>query len=175
MTIAAILQHQPRRLVADAALAQSDTQRAALWALRESLSEIQKREGGSIKHDISVPVSAMAAFIARASEAVKREMPGIRPVPFGHIGDGNVHFNLSQPEGMDKEEYLAQWDRMAGIVHDIVREMGGSISAEHGVGRMKRDEIAATKDPVEIGMMRTLKHAFDPAGILNPGKVVRAE
>ncbi|MAB13462.1 FAD-binding oxidoreductase [Parvibaculum sp.] len=162
-------------LVTDAALAQSDTQRTALWTLRESLSEIQKREGGSIKHDVSVPVSSMAAFIEKASEAVQKEMPGIRPVPFGHIGDGNVHFNLSQPDGMDKNAYLAQWDRMAGIVHDIVREMGGSISAEHGVGRMKRDEIAATKDPVEIEMMRTLKRAFDPAGILNPGKVVSAD
>ncbi len=162
-------------LVTDAALAQSDTQRTALWTLRESLSEIQKREGGSIKHDVSVPVSSMAAFIEKASEAVQKEMPGIRPVPFGHIGDGNVHFNLSQPDGMDKNAYLAQWGRMAGIVHNIVREMGGSISAEHGVGRMKRDEIAATKDPVEIDMMRMLKRAFDPAGILNPGKVVSAD
>lgn len=161
-------------LVSDAALAQSDSQRTSLWTLRESLSDIQKREGGSIKHDVSVPVSTMAAFIKRASEAVQKEMPGIRPVPFGHIGDGNVHFNLSQPEGMDKDAYLTQWDRMAGIVHNIVRKMGGSISAEHGVGRMKRDEIAATKDPVEIDMMHTLKRAFDPAGILNPGKVVSA-
>ena len=171
---AALATGMEKGLVTDAALAQSDSQRAALWTLRESLSDIQKREGGSIKHDVSVPVSSMAAFIAKASEAVGKEMPGIRPVPFGHIGDGNVHFNLSQPEGMDKEAYLAQWDRMAGIVHGIVREMGGSISAEHGVGRMKRDEIAATKDPVEIDMMRTLKRAFDPAGILNPGKVVSA-
>lgn len=172
---AALAAGMEENLVTDAALARSDSQRAALWTLRESLSDIQKREGGSIKHDVSVPVSAMAAFIARASEAVEREIPGIRPVPFGHIGDGNVHFNLSQPEGMDKDEYLAQWDRMAGIVHSIVREMGGSISAEHGVGRMKRDEIAATKDPVEIEMMQTLKHAFDPAGILNPGKVVSVD
>ena len=172
---AALAAGMEKGLVNDAVLAQSDSQRTSLWTLRESLSEIQKREGGSIKHDVSVPVSAMAAFIARASDAVQKEMPGIRPVPFGHIGDGNVHFNLSQPEGMDKAEYLAQWDRMAGIVHTIVREMCGSISAEHGVGRMKRDEIAATKDPVEIDMMRTLKRAFDPAGILNPGKVVQVE
>ncbi|MGX1197069.1 FAD-binding oxidoreductase [Parvibaculum sp. MBR-TMA-1.3b-4.2] len=172
---AALATGMEKGLVTDAALAQSDSQRAALWTLRESLSEIQKREGGSIKHDVSVPVSSMAAFIEKASKAVQKEMPGIRPVPFGHIGDGNVHFNLSQPEGMDKNAYLAQWDRMAGIVHNIVREMGGSISAEHGVGRMKRDEIAATKDPVEIDMMRTLKRAFDPAGILNPGKVVSVD
>ena len=172
---AALASGMEKGLVTDAAMARSESQRTALWTLRESLSEIQKREGGSIKHDVSVPVSSMAAFIKRASEAVQKEMPGIRPVPFGHIGDGNVHFNLSQPEGMDKDEYLAQWDRMAGIVHDIVRDMGGSISAEHGVGRMKRDEIAATKEAVEIDMMRSLKRAFDPEGILNPGKVVKAD
>ena len=172
---AALASGMEKGLVTDAAVARSESQRTALWTLRESLSEIQKREGGSIKHDVSVPVSSMAAFIKRASEAVQKEMPGIRPVPFGHIGDGNVHFNLSQPEGMDKDEYLAQWDRMAGIVHDIVRDMGGSISAEHGVGRMKRDEIAATKEAVEIDMMRSLKRAFDPEGILNPGKVVKAD
>ncbi|HCX68296.1 MAG TPA: hydroxyacid dehydrogenase, partial [Rhodobiaceae bacterium] len=128
--------------------------------------------GGSIKHDISVPVSRMADFIAQASEAVTARLPGIRPVPFGHIGDGNIHFNLSQPVGMDKSEFLALWGEMNAIVHGIVRGMGGSISAEHGVGQLKRDEIAATKSPVEMAMMRALKQALDPKGILNPGKVV---
>ncbi|MBI1262671.1 MAG: FAD-binding protein [Rhizobiales bacterium] len=161
-----------RGLISDAAVAQSESQRQSLWQLRESLSEIQKHEGGSIKHDVSVPVSSMAAFIAKASAAVVAAMPGIRPVPFGHIGDGNVHFNLSQPVGMDKAAYLAHWDEMNAIVHAIVREMGGSISAEHGVGHMKRDEIAAIKSPVEMDLMRALKMALDPKNILNPGKVV---
>ncbi|MAU62133.1 MAG: hydroxyacid dehydrogenase [Parvibaculum sp.] len=159
-------------LVSDAAIAQSETQRDDFRRLRESLSDVQRAEGGSIKHDVSVPVSRMAEFIARATKAVSERLPGIRPVPFGHIGDGNVHFNLSQPVEMDKGEFLALWSEMNGIVHGIVREMGGSISAEHGVGQLKRDEIAATKSPVEIGMMRALKQALDPKGILNPGKVV---
>ncbi|HEX7775161.1 MAG TPA: FAD-binding oxidoreductase [Parvibaculum sp.] len=162
-------------LVSDAAVARSQTQRAAFWALRENMSDVQKLEGGSIKHDVSVPVSAVAELIARASAAVTKRLPGIRPVPFGHIGDGNIHLNLSQPIGMDKAAFLARWEEMNAIVHGIVRELSGSISAEHGVGRMKRDEIAATKSPVEIELMRTLKRALDPKGILNPGKVVRVE
>jgi len=161
-------------LVTDAAVARSHAQRTAFWRLRESLSDVQRCEGGSIKHDVSVPVSSMAAFIGRAGEAAARAMPGIRPVAFGHIGDGNVHFNLSQPPAMDKEAFLARWGEMSAIVHGLVREFGGSISAEHGVGVMKRDEIAATKAPVEIEMMRRLKQAFDPKGILNPGKVISA-
>lgn len=163
------------RLAMDAAVARSESQRQAFWRLRESLSEIQKAEGGSIKHDVSVPVSSIAAFIEQASRAVEAAMPGIRPVPFGHIGDGNVHFNLSQPLGMDKAAYLAHWDEMNAIVHGIVRGMGGSISAEHGVGIMKRDEIAATKSSVETDLMRALKKTLDPRGILNPGKVVAAD
>ena len=159
-------------LVTDAAIAQSETQRAAFWRLRESLSDLQRLEGGSIKHDVSVPVSRMGDFIARATAAVEDRLPGVRPVPFGHIGDGNVHFNLSQPVAMDKAAFLDLWDEMNAIVHGIVREMGGSISAEHGVGQLKRDEIAATKSPVEMELMRSLKHALDPKGILNPGKVV---
>ena len=159
-------------LVTDAAIAQSETQRAAFWRLRESLSDLQRLEGGSIKHDVSVPVSRMGDFIARATAAVEDRLPGVRPVPFGHIGDGNVHFNLSQPVAMDKAAFLDLWDEMNAIVHGIVRGMGGSISAEHGVGQLKRDEIAATKSPVEMELMRSLKRALDPKGILNPGKVV---
>jgi FAD/FMN-containing dehydrogenase len=119
-----------------------------------------------------VPVSRVAEFIARACVAVEAAMPGVRPVPFGHVGDGNIHFNLSQPVGADKARFIARWGEMNAIVHDIVRTFDGSISAEHGVGLMKRDEIAATKSPVEIEMMRALKRALDPKGILNPGKVV---
>ncbi|MEX0839417.1 MAG: FAD-binding oxidoreductase [Parvibaculum sp.] len=159
-------------LLSDAVLARSEAQRADFWRLRETLSEVQRLEGGSIKHDVSVPVSAMGAFIARATAEVTRAMPGVRVVAFGHIGDGNVHFNLSQPAGADKAAFLARWGEMNALVHGIVREMGGSISAEHGVGQLKRDEIAATKARVEIETMRALKRALDPKGILNPGKVV---
>ena len=169
---AALAEGLEQGLVTDAAVAQSEAQRADFWRLREALSDVQREEGGSIKHDVSVPVSRMADFIARASEAVTARLPGVRPVPFGHIGDGNVHFNLSQPVGADKAAFLALWSEMNGIVHGIVREMGGSISAEHGVGQLKRDEIAATKSPVEMEMMRALKKALDPRGVLNPGKVV---
>ncbi|MDO8289888.1 MAG: FAD-binding oxidoreductase [Parvibaculum sp.] len=156
----------------DAVIAASDAQRAKLWAMREGMSEVQRLEGGSIKHDVSVPVSRVAEFITRASEAVSAAMPGVRPVPFGHVGDGNIHFNLTQPVGADKAAFIARWDEMNAIVHGIVRELGGSISAEHGVGQMKRDEIATTKSAVEMELMRTVKKALDPKGILNPGKVV---
>jgi D-lactate dehydrogenase (cytochrome) len=164
-----------RGLARDAVVAKSAEQAKALWRLRESLSEMQSREGGSIKHDISVPVSAMAAFIAQASAAVEAEMPGIRPVPFGHVGDGNVHFNLSQPVGMDRAAYLAQWDRFARIVHDIADGFGGSISAEHGLGQLKNNEVTRYRDPLETELMQRLKRALDPDGILNPGKVLPDE
>lgn len=159
-------------LISDAVVAKSMTQAKALWALRENLSDVQKLEGGSIKHDVAVPISAIAEFIARASAAVTAVLPGIRPVPFGHIGDGNVHFNLSQPVGMDTAQYLARWDEFNNIVHDIVADMDGSISAEHGLGRMKRDEITRYKSAIEMNLMRTVKRALDPKGIMNPGKLV---
>ena len=158
--------------VSDATIAASDTQRAKLWAIREGMSEVQRLEGGSIKHDISVPVSRVAEFITQASAAVTKVIPGLRVVPFGHVGDGNIHFNLSQPVDADKAAFMARWDEMSDVVHDIVRGLGGSISAEHGIGRMKRDEMAATKSVVEMDMMRAVKRALDPKGILNPGKVV---
>lgn len=156
----------------DATIGTSDAQRAKLWALRESMSEVQRLEGGSIKHDISVPVSRVAEFITTAVAAVEKVMPGVRPVPFGHVGDGNIHFNLSQPVEADRAAFIARWDEMSAVVHEIVRALGGSISAEHGIGRMKRDEMAATKSAVEMEMMRAVKRALDPKGILNPGKVV---
>lgn len=159
-------------LVTDAAIAQSKTQRSDLWKLREDLSESQKYEGGSIKHDISVPIARIPEFIATASAAVEALVPGCRPVPFGHMGDGNIHFNVSQPIGMDKQVFLDGWEAMSEKVHDIAAMLGGSISAEHGVGQLKVAEIVRYKSPVEMELMRRLKHTLDPAGTLNPGKVV---
>ncbi len=161
-----------RGLLRDAALAESKQQRGALWRLRESISEAQKQEGGSIKHDIAVPPSKIPEFIAAASKAVEQALPGMRPVAFGHAGDGNVHFNLSQPKNMDKAAFLARWEKINRIVHDITVEMGGTIAAEHGIGRRKRAELAHYKSPVEIAMMRTIKAALDPQGLMNPGKVI---
>ncbi len=161
-----------RELVLDAVLAESDTQAKDLWKLRESMSESQRPEGGSIKHDISVPVSLMATFIERATAAVEQLIPGVRIIAFGHIGDGNVHFNPSQPPGADRKWFLDQWHEVSDIVHGIAHELGGSISAEHGLGRLKREEITHYKQPLEIDLMRKLKEALDPQGIMNPGKVV---
>jgi FAD/FMN-containing dehydrogenase len=158
--------------VEDATIGASESQNRALWRLRELLSEVQGLEGGSIKHDVAVPVSRVAEFIEVASAACEREMPGIRVCAFGHVGDGNVHFNLSQPVGMDRGAFLAEWERFNRLVHDIVHDMGGSISAEHGIGLIKRDELVRYKDPVALDLMRTLKRALDPHNILNPGKVV---
>ncbi len=159
-------------LILDAALAASTEQARAMWRLRETINEAQKPEGGSIKHDVSVPVSRVPDFIAQATAAVEKELPGIRVVAFGHVGDGNIHYNLSQPVGADRSAYLARWHEFNRIVHDIVAAMNGSISAEHGIGRLKRDELAHYRSPIEIGLMRTLKQAIDPKGIMNPGKVV---
>ena len=159
-------------LATDAVIAQSLTQAEDLWRLRESASEAQKGEGGSIKHDISVPVARLPEFLGLAGEAVERVCPGARPVPFGHFGDGNVHYNISQPHGMARADFIALWDTMACAVHDVAVSLGGSISAEHGIGRLKVDELVRVKSPVEIEMMRRIKAALDPNGILNPGKVI---
>ncbi len=159
-------------MIKDAVVAQSEAQRAAFWRIREAIVEAQLHEGGSIKHDVSVPADRSPEFIRRAVAAVTAAMPGIRPLPFGHIGDGNIHLNLTQPEGMDRDAYIAEWPRMNRIVHDIVADLGGSISAEHGVGRLKREEITRYKSRVEIDLMRQIKAVLDPKGIMNPGKVV---
>jgi FAD/FMN-containing dehydrogenase len=156
-------------LVGDATFADSEARRRALWFLREAIVEAQRFEGGSIKHDIAVPVSRIADFIAQATWAVERALPGIRPVPFGHVGDGNVHFNLTQPAGADRAAYLARWEEFNRIVHDIALGMGGSISAEHGIGRVKRAELARVKSPVELALMRRIKAALDPETLMNPG------
>ena len=159
-------------LVIDGTLAQTEAQRQELWLIREKLSESQKFEGGSIKHDVSVPVSQVPKFIAEASAAVEAFMAGTRLVCFGHLGDGNMHFNVSQPEGMDRQVYLSQWKPMNDVVHGVAVKLGGSISAEHGIGVLKREDMRWFKSEVELDVMRELKELFDPKGILNPGKVV---
>ena len=159
-------------LAADSVFAANEAQAASLWRLRESLSEAQKHEGASIKHDVSVPVPAISGLLKQGIAAVERIAPGARPVPFGHIGDGNIHFNFSVAKGGDNEAFLARWSDVSRAVHDAVHALGGSISAEHGLGVMKRDEILRYKSPTEIELMRTLKRTLDPNNILNPGKVV---
>jgi FAD/FMN-containing dehydrogenase len=162
-------------VVEDAVIAGSEAQGHALWFLRESLAHVQRLEGGSIKHDVAVPVSRVADFIVAASQACEEALPGVRVCAFGHFGDGNIHFNLSQPVPMEKAAFLAQWERFNRIVHDIVDGMNGSISAEHGIGLIKRDELVRYKDPVALDLMRTLKRTLDPHSILNPGKVLALE
>ncbi len=159
-------------LVDDAVIASSLDQRQAFWTLREVISPAQKPEGGSIKHDVSVPVAAVPQFIAEADAAVTKLIPGARPVAFGHLGDGNIHYNISQPVDADKAAFVARWHEVNDTVHAIVRKHGGSISAEHGIGLLKRDELPHVKDPVALDLMRTLKRTLDPLNILNPGKVV---
>ena len=159
-------------LVSDATIAASLDQTKALWHIRHSLTEVQKPEGGSIKHDVSVPVAAVPDFLAEASAAVQRLIPGCRPVPFGHLGDGNIHFNVSQPVGADKAAFLKRWDDVNTVVDKIVLKYQGSFSAEHGIGRLKREELAKVKDPAALELMRGLKRMLDPNGILNPGKVL---
>lgn len=161
-----------RGVVSDAVIAGSLAQAQALWRLRESASEAQRPEGGSIKHDVSVPVARIPEFLAAAGAAVQRVCPGARPVVFGHFGDGNVHYNVTQPAGMDKAAYLALWGPMSEAVHDVVASLNGSISAEHGIGQMKRSELVRFKSPLEIALMRKIKAALDPKGILNPGKLL---
>jgi len=161
-----------RGLASDAVVAANLEQASSFWRLREGIVEVQKYPGGSIKHDISVPVAAVPDFIAEASAAATRLVPGARPIPFGHLGDGNVHFNVTQPEGADNNAYLDRWAEMNAVVHAVAAKFGGSISAEHGIGRLKRALLPQVKDPVALEMMRTLKHTLDPKDILNPGKVL---
>jgi D-lactate dehydrogenase (cytochrome) len=159
-------------LVTDATIAVSLEQRQAFWKLREVLPEAQKPEGGSIKHDVSVPVAHVPDFLVEADAAVEALIPGARPLPFGHMGDGNIHYNVTQPIGADREAYLKRWYDMNAAVHAVVKKYNGSISAEHGIGVMKRRLLPEVKDPVAMDLMRTLKRTFDPKGILNPGKVL---
>ncbi|MDX2201991.1 MAG: FAD-binding oxidoreductase [Hyphomicrobiaceae bacterium] len=156
----------------DARIAASLAQARDFWKLREAVSEAQKPEGGSIKHDVSVPVAAIPEFVARANAAVEAVCPGARPLAFGHFGDGNVHYNIAQPLGMERARFEALRETVMHRVHQIVVEMQGSISAEHGIGLLKRHELAEFKDPVALDLMRRIKAALDPDGILNPGKVL---
>jgi FAD/FMN-containing dehydrogenase len=159
-------------IVLDAVLARSLAQRAALWKLRESIPEAQRAEGASIKHDVSVPIAALPRFVAEATAAVLALVPNGRMVAYGHVGDGNLHFNVSVPLGGDGVQFLAHSAAIHATVHAIVRQYRGSISAEHGIGRLKREELARFKGAVDLDVMRTIKHALDPNGILNPGKVL---
>jgi FAD/FMN-containing dehydrogenase len=161
-----------RDLITDARLAQSLGQARDFWRLRESVSEAQKPEGGNIKNDISVPIAKIPEFIVRANAAVERICPGARPLPLGHFGDGNVHYNIAQPVGMPKTQFMAHWDDLVAAVHEAVLHFNGSISAEHGIGQMKRRELAKAKGDVAMDLMHRIKAALDPKGILNPGKVL---
>lgn len=155
-------------LVTDGAVAQSLNQRTLFWRNRESISEAQKLEGGSIKHDISVPLGRIADFITTTTNALLAAYPGVRVTPFGHLGDGNLHFNVMQPKGSDKNTFLNQWETMNELVHDQVIACGGSISAEHGIGVLKKDELLRTKPAAEMDAMKAIKHALDPNNIMNP-------
>lgn len=161
-----------RGVIEDATISESGAQSKAFWHMREMFAEVQRRIGVSIKHDISVPVAAVPEFIARAHAETQKAFPGSRPLAFGHLGDGNLHYNVIQPEGMDKEAWLARWHDVNKVVFDIVLSLNGSISAEHGVGVMKRDLLPSIKDKTAIEVMRAIKHTLDPNGILNPGKVL---
>jgi FAD/FMN-containing dehydrogenase len=161
-----------RGLVTDATIAESLDQAKAFWRIREMFGEVQRHMGGSIKHDISVPIAAIPAFIEEANAAAVKLIPGARPMPFGHVGDGNIHYNINQPEGMDKAAFLARWGDVNKVVFAVVKKYNGSISAEHGVGVMKRDILHEYKNAVALELMHKIKHLLDPNGILNPGKVL---
>jgi FAD/FMN-containing dehydrogenase len=160
-------------LIDNAVLAESLAERTRMWNFREQMSEVQSKEGASIKHDISVPIAAIPQLIDEGSAAAQRLCPGIRPVPFGHMGDGNIHFNFSQPAGVDGKAFMAETDEMLhDVIYDIVLRLGGSVSAEHGIGQLKSELLKQVKDPVALEMMRAIKGALDPKGILNPGKML---
>jgi FAD/FMN-containing dehydrogenase len=159
-------------IILDAAFAQSESQARAFWSLREFVSEAQAREGPNIKHDVSIPISRIADFIAATDAALARAYPGIRIVTFGHLGDGNVHYNVSAPEGAAPAAFSRDPAAINLIVHDSVARFGGSISAEHGLGQLKREEILRYKSIAEMELMRSVKRALDPLGIMNPGKVL---
>jgi FAD/FMN-containing dehydrogenase len=159
--------------IVDAALAQSIAQARAMWQWRESIPLAQSADGLNIKHDIGMPTSAIPQFVREADAALEGLCAGARHVTFGHLGDGNLHYNLQAPAGVDAADFLARFEPQANrIVHDLVARFGGTMSAEHGIGRLKRDELAARKSPVALGMMREIRRALDPAGLFNPGKVI---
>jgi D-lactate dehydrogenase (cytochrome) len=160
------------QLVTDAVLAESEADRARMWSFREQMSECQSREGASIKHDVSVPIAAIPRLIEDGIAAVEKLRPGIRPCPFGHMGDGNIHFNFSQPVGADPKAFMAGEDAVHEAIYEVVIRLGGSVSAEHGIGQLKTELLKRVKDPVALEMMRAIKQALDPNGIMNPGKML---
>lgn len=159
-------------LFADAAVAKNEREYDDFWRLRHSLSAAQKPEGASLKHDVSVPVSSVSHFIESATARVEKACPGVRIVAFGHVGDGNIHFNLSQPVDADPDQFLEQRSSLARLIYDVVAELGGSFSAEHGIGVLKRAELARYRGVAEVRAMQAVKTALDPLGIMNPGKVL---
>jgi FAD/FMN-containing dehydrogenase len=160
-------------IVDDAVVAESEAQSKALWHLRESIPLAQAEEGLNIKHDISLPVSAIPEFVAGTDATLMARFPGARLVNFGHLGDGNLHYNLQCPEGADAARFLAEHETEVNrIVFDALAPFGGSFSAEHGIGSLKRDELAARKDPVALALMRRIKGALDPLNLMNPGRVL---
>jgi len=160
------------QMISEAVVAKNRAEAQALWRLRHAISEAQKREGASLKHDVSVPVGEVGNFIRAAEEAVCKAVAGVRVVAFGHVGDGNIHFNLSQPHDWTAVDFLAQGAVLAGLVYDIVASFGGSFSAEHGIGQAKREQLAHYRGETEIGLMKAVKAAPDPENIMNPGKVI---
>jgi len=156
----------------DAVVASSEAQVAALWKLREGISEAQNHEGPSLKHDISVPVSSIAAFIAQADERLQQAFPGVRIVCYGHVGDGNLHYNISKPVGSEDAPFKAQAEAIMYLIYDVTQAFAGSISAEHGIGQAKREAAQRYKDPLELELMRSLKQTLDPTGLMNPGKLL---
>ncbi len=163
-----------RQAVLDAAIAQNERERAAFWKLRETIPEAQRLDGASLKHDVSLPIIVLPEFVERASAWVAEHVPEARLVAYGHLGDGNLHFNLNQAPGADRDAFLAREPGTRRAIHDLVREFGGSFSAEHGIGRLKVEELERYAPAAELELMRAVKRAFDPNGILNPGKIFRA-
>ncbi|WP_070884966.1 FAD-binding oxidoreductase [Pseudomonas sp. D1-3] len=156
----------------DAVVAGNETQVAALWKMREGISEAQNHEGPSLKHDISVPVSSIPAFIEAADQQLQAAFPGVRIVAYGHVGDGNLHYNISKPVGSEDAPFKAQAEAIMHVIYDVTRAFAGSISAEHGLGQAKREAARRYKDPLELELMRSLKRTLDPAGLMNPGKLL---
>ena len=162
-----------KEIILDCAIAKNETEGKRMWEMRENMTESQVHEGRNIKHDVSIPISRMADFITAADAALVKVYPGVRPISFGHVGDGNLHYNIAHPlDKFTEESWMHEWEKINLIVHDIVATFNGSISAEHGIGQLKREEIKRYKAPLELAVMRSIKAALDPQNIMNPGKVL---